>query len=151
VTVLTPGTCWNALSQNLVLAAGTCGEAEDPISMRLLTLGTGSEVAVPVVAEQGIAGSAAFSPDGQRLAYAVARNNPENEAGQVLLVDTAPGSQPISLASTPEGYYHHLAWLDDNRLVAGVRVGGVDRVVLLTLGSGELPLAEGLLVGLQIP
>lgn len=151
VTVLTPGTCWNALSQNLVLAAGTCGGAQDPISMRLLTLGTGSEVVVPVVAEQGIAGSAAFSPDGQRLAYAVARNNPENEAGQVLLVDLAPGSQPISLASTPGGYYHHLAWLDDNRLVAGASLGGVDRVVLLTLGSGELPLAEGLLVGLQIP
>jgi hypothetical protein len=119
--------------------------------MRLLTLGTGSEVAAPVVAEQEIAGAAAFSPDGQRLAYAVARNNPEAEAGQVLLVDLASGSQPISLASTPDGFFHRLDWLDDNRLVVGARLGGVERVVLLTLGSGELPLAEGLLVGLQIP
>jgi hypothetical protein len=151
LTTISPGACWNSLSQDLTLAVGTCGADPGAITMRILTLGTGSEVVVPVVADQGTAGAAEFSPDGQRLAYAVARNDPEAEAGQVLLVDMAPGSQPIPLASLSDGHFRRLDWLDDDRLVVGESAGGEDRVVLLTLGAAEVPLGAGQLVGLQIP
>jgi hypothetical protein len=151
LTPLSPGPCWSDMSLDLTLAVGTCGGQGEPAGLRILTLGTGSELIVPPVENQGTAGAAAISPDGRRVAYAVARNSPEAESGQVLLLDLAPGSQPIALATLPNGYARRLAWLDDDRLVVGERTGDTDRVVLLTLGGGEVVLGEGLLVGLQIP
>ncbi|HVN56199.1 MAG TPA: hypothetical protein VMT46_17850 [Anaerolineaceae bacterium] len=66
--------------------------------------------AVPPVEDQGTTGSAVFSPDGNSLAYAVARNDPNQEHGQVVVVPTDLSSAPKSIASVEPGYFSVAGW-----------------------------------------
>jgi hypothetical protein len=75
------GPCWYAVSPDGMYAVGGCGEG----GMRERDLVIGTETAFPVLPDQGQQGAAAYSPSGERLAYAIARGNYEDESGQVLV------------------------------------------------------------------
>ena len=75
------GPCWYALSPDGSRAAGGCGTE----GMKERELSSGTETAFPVLADQAQQGGAAYSPSGARFAYAIARGNPDDELGQVLV------------------------------------------------------------------
>jgi hypothetical protein len=75
------GPCWYTVSPDGGYAVGGCGTGG--MRERDLTLGIDTEF--PVRPDQGQQGAAAYSPSGERLAYAIARGNPDNESGQALV------------------------------------------------------------------
>jgi len=72
------GPCWFGLAPDAEYAAGGCGED----GMRERELASGTDTAFEVLPDQGQQGAAAYSPSGVRLAYAVARGNPDDEAAR---------------------------------------------------------------------
>jgi hypothetical protein len=93
-----------------------------------VTAGTATVVSPPPELEGQfqLLGDTRFSPDGSRLAFALARGNPEAEQGWVAVTEGL--ASPARLALTaPEGVLFNIAgWLDDHTLVlqtAGVTPG----------------------------
>lgn len=70
-----------------------------------------------------VGGGAFFSPDGTKVAYQVARSNPEAEKFWTILVDLLAGTSRIVLVDEGTSYevtYGHIGgWLDNNTLVVG--------------------------------
>ncbi len=93
------GPCWYAVSPDGMYAVGGCGDG----GMRERELSSGTDTAFPVLPDQGQQGGAAYSPSGERLAYAIARGNYENESGQVLV--------RMSRGEDPMRPFHSDAWL----------------------------------------
>jgi hypothetical protein len=157
-TVVTPlapllsdstGPCWNNVRSDLAYAVGYCYGAEGDLAMRERDLATGEDLVFPSFPDQGQAGAAAYSPSGHRLAYAIARGNPDDEAGQII-VRLEPAGEGVPFASISNGYFHLLYWLDEERLLAGGSEGGVDRVYRVGLDGSVTPVAEGRLAGWMV-
>ena len=73
---------------------------------------------IPLLPNQGAAGSAYFSPSGNFLAYAIARSNPENESGDVVVVPADLSRAPTTITSVAENSYPVvLGWLDEETLL----------------------------------
>jgi len=140
------GPCWYALSPDGAYAAGGCG----PDGMRERELPGGAEIAFPVLPDQGQQGEAAYSPSGDRLAYAIARGNYEDEGGQVLL-RLNRGESPTATASHSPGYFERILWADEDRLVVGYTVGEAGAVDLLNVDGTRSPIGDGRLIGLMRP
>lgn len=140
------GPCWSAVRGDLGYAVGHCLSAAGDLAMRERNLSTGEDRAFPTFADQGQAGGAAYSPSGNRLAYAIARGDPDDEAGQIL-VRLTPDVDPVPIVSVDGGYFSRLYWLDEDRLLAAGLVDGVDRAYVVTLDGGLTPIAEGGLAG----
>ncbi len=101
--------------------------------------------------EFGIVGGARFSPDNYRLAYALARHDPENEQGWVAITDGLTGTSKLIATSPAKDYFAVVGWLDANTIVlqssgekAGVWTVGAD-------GSNLKRLADGVFVGIVAP
>ena len=62
-------------------------------------------------------GSARFSPDGSYLAYAVAKGNPDDEQGWIVVSSSAVSDSRIILTSQEGSYYTIAGWLDDQTLL----------------------------------
>jgi hypothetical protein len=96
--------------------------------------------ALPPMGEQPFAGGGAyFSPSNTKVAYQVARNNPENEKYWTVVVDLMTGQSRVVLEEQAVGYDARYAtisgWLDDNTLVVGSQWSQQSGVVDVTTGQ----------------
>jgi len=140
------GPCWYAISPDGMYAVGGCGTG----GMRERDLVIGTDTIFPTLPDQGQEGGAAYSPSGERLAYAIARGNYEDEAGQVLVRMTR-GEDPIVLSTQTPGFFERVLWVDEGRMVVGYAEGESSAVDLLTLDGARTPIGEGRLIGLMQP
>jgi hypothetical protein len=95
---------------------------------------------LPPLSEQPVTGGGAyFSPSNARVAYQVARNDPENEKYWTIVVDLMTGQSRVVLEDQAVGYdvrYATIAgWLDDNTLVVGSQWSQQSAVVDVTTGQ----------------
>lgn len=111
-----PTTCLDAISGDYRLVADHC--SKKTITIRDLTTGGTSTIQPPEgVSGFGALGSARFSPDGKRLAFALAKRNPDNEQGWVAVSDGISGGSKLVLTGAAGAYYTVLGWLDDQTLL----------------------------------
>ncbi len=107
--------CVNGISPDLKIAITTCGsQTQGQIVLRELS--SDKLTAIPILPEQGQAGSAFYSPSGDWLAYAVARGKQDDEAGKAAVVPSA-GGEPQVIASFNGGYVQVAGWIDEDRLL----------------------------------
>ncbi len=85
--------------------------------IRVRRLGSSVEVLLPPTAGLTTCGDGEFSPSDEWLAYACGRNNPEDEAGQVLLAPVDGSLAPQVLFNDPANAPHVMGWIDENTLV----------------------------------
>ena len=85
--------------------------------IRVRTLSSGVEVALPLQGDQNVCGSGKFSPSGVWLAYGCGRNNPENEAGQIMLAPVDGSSRPQVLYNDSANAPRVLGWLDEETIL----------------------------------
>jgi tricorn protease-like protein len=64
-----------------------------------------------------VLGNARFSPDGHRLAYALAKNNPDEEQGWVAVSEGTQSSSTLILTASAGVYYTVIGWLDEQTLL----------------------------------
>ncbi len=95
-------------------------------------------------------GNAHFSPSRTRLAYQVARENPEDEKFWTIVVDLTTGQSRVVYEQTfteEDWDFDYIAgWLDDKTLVVGSQWQG--RSILVDVESGALTEALGVFLGL---
>ncbi|HSB90879.1 MAG TPA: hypothetical protein VLD63_12735 [Anaerolineales bacterium] len=140
------GPCWSGVRSDLAFAVGYCQWLDGGLAMRERNLSTGVETVFPTFPEQGQAGAGVYSPSGNRLAYAIARSNPDDEAGQII-VRLSPDAAPAPIASIANGYAGRLFWLDEDRLLVGGMQNGVESVFLVGLDGILTKVADGSLAG----
>lgn len=109
------GLCLDALSPDGSLASWHCPPGE----INLLTLDGGQTEAVEAPAEISqpyLTGSAIFSPDGSRVAYAMLAGGPDDQHGWVAVSDRSKGGSQAIL-DQEGGIYHVIAWLNNQSLL----------------------------------
>lgn len=93
-----------------------CGSESNEIVIR--DLKDQSQKNIPTLPEQGVTGSASYSPSGKWLAYAIAANNPDNESGQLIVVPSDLSATPQVITQVKDNMYLVVqGWLDDDTLV----------------------------------
>jgi tricorn protease-like protein len=95
-----------------------------------------------------VMGSARFSPAGDRVAFGMGKNNPDDEQGWVAIGNTAGGTANIILTSGSGEYYTVQGWLDDRTLlVQSTSVGnpgGVNQIWTVSAdGSVVTKMSDG--------
>lgn len=105
------GLSLNSVSNDLRLAAISYG------GLRVRSLATGVEVALPLSGDLSVCGDGRFSPSDGWLAYACGRNNPDDEAGQVLLAPVDGSTAPVSLYTDSLNAPHVLGWMDEDAIL----------------------------------
>jgi hypothetical protein len=134
--------CIDDLSPDEKLAADHC-----PLkNMEVIDMASRTAKVVnapPTVPQFGLVGGARFSPDSARLAYGLARNDPNNEQGWVAVADVAIGTSTLIGTSPAQDYFSVSAWLDSKTLVLqsqgqtpGIWTLGADGSNLKRLGNG---------------
>ncbi len=109
------GLCLDALSTDATLVASHCPQGE--ITLERLDGSQPTTITPPSgLAQDYLLGSARFSPDGSRIAYASAAGNPDGERGWVAVSDGLNGGSQ-AIVDTPSGFYHVVAWLNDQSLL----------------------------------
>ena len=121
---------------------------DSPITIR--NLQDQSEVTLPKVGEQGLGGSIRYSPSGAYIAYAVARSNPEDEAGNVVVVPADLSTEPASILHVDGNrapYIH--GWLDEDTILFATNHMDAGQVWSIRRDGSELTLlAEGQLMAM---
>jgi hypothetical protein len=84
------------------------------------------------------------------LAYAIARGNPDDEAGQVLL-RLRRGEAPAAIASDSPAFFYRILWVDEERMTVGISAAGGEAVELLNVDGTRSPIGDGALIGLMRP
>lgn len=107
------GLCLSSISNDLRMAAIVCGNSA---GVRVRHFNDGSETLFPVLADQGSAGAAKFSPSGDWLAYVIQRVNPDDELGKVVVVPI-DGSAPPRIIAEVNGTYTVEGWYDDDNFL----------------------------------
>lgn len=102
------GMCINSLSADRSLAALGCRE------IRIRKLVDGSEVTLPALDLQNVAGSARFSPSGAWVAYAIAVSNPDDERSQVVVAASDGSGEPYPLQTMEGGNFQVLGWINED-------------------------------------
>jgi WD40 repeat protein len=109
--------CLDDLSPDNTLIARHCDGA---ISVTNLQSGQRTKVNLPKELTPDMvsqSGDVRFSPDGTRLAFAMAKGDSTNEQGWVGVTDDLTGSSRL-VATAPKGsYYSVLGWFDGNTLL----------------------------------
>jgi len=114
-----PVVCLDAISGDYRFVADHC--SQKTITVRDLTTGASSTIEPPTeVTDFGALGSARFSPDGKRVAFALAKRNLENEQGWVAVSDSTSGGSKLILTGQAGSYYTIAGWLDDQTLLIQV-------------------------------
>jgi hypothetical protein len=108
--------CLDAVTADLRYVADHC--AQNVITIRDLTSG-GTTTIQPPDGLTGfkVLGSARFSPDGSRVAYALAKSNPDAEQGWVAVSDGLEGSSKLIMTGDAGIFYNVVGWLDDQTLL----------------------------------
>ncbi len=141
--------CIDELSYNETLLAHHC--ANPTITVIQIASGAATTINPPSQGvEANFVGSARFSPDGQRVAFGIARGDPNNEQGWVAVSEGLSGGSRL-IATAPAGdYFHVVGWMDANTLVLqswGVKPG----VWLVKADGSDLKrVADGVYHGLII-
>ena len=99
----------------------------------------------------GVIGSARFSPTGDRVAFALAKHDPNAEQGWIAIGNSSGGASALILTGDKGSYYTVLGWLDDQTLlIQSIGVGGtspVNQVFTLSVdGSTLTKVADGVLL-----
>lgn len=144
-----PQACLDAISADFRYVADHC--AQNAITIRDLSSGGNTTIQPPAdLTGYKFVGSARFSPDGSRLAFAVAKGDQEAEQGWVAVSDSTSGGSKMILASQSGSYYTVAGWLDDETLLVQstnpLDCSPYCKSVLWTLradGSEAQPAAEG--------
>lgn len=112
-----PQACLDAISPDFLYVAEHC--SQNNIRIRDLTTGGASIFIPPADKTTGsqLAGSARFSPDGKKLAYAVAKGVQDAEQGWVVVSDTSLDNSKVIMTSQIGSYYTIAGWLDDQTLL----------------------------------
>ncbi len=111
-----PQACLDAVSGDYRYVAEHC--TQGVITIRDLQAGTSVSLEAPdSVTGYRLAGSARFSPTGDRVAYALAQGDPTNERGWVAVGNSSGGASTLLLAGDAGSYYTVLGWLDDQTLL----------------------------------
>jgi hypothetical protein len=108
--------CLDALSVDYRYVADHC--SQNVITIRDLTSGATTTIQPP----EGLTGfktmgSARFSPDGSRVAFALAKNDPSGEQGWVAVSDGLQGASKLVLTGDPGSSYAVIGWLTDQTLL----------------------------------
>jgi hypothetical protein len=108
--------CIDDLSRDETHIAEHCAlDVQGVVDLNSGDIGT---IATPAgLGEKVVVGGARFDPASQRLAYAMALNNPEAEQGWAGISDSLDGSSDL-LAEAPLGEYFRIAtWLNEDLIV----------------------------------
>ncbi len=105
------GLSLSSISNNLSMAA-LSGEG-----VRVRRLSSGVEVLLPPTAGLTTCGDGEFSPSDEWLAYACGRNNPDDEAGQVLLAPVDGSLAPQVLFNDSGNAPHVMGWIDEDTIL----------------------------------
>ena len=109
-------TCLDAISGDYRFVADHC--SQQAITIRDLSSGETTTVQPPSGADGfRVLGSARFSPDGGRVAFALAKRNPDNEQGWVAVSDSLDGGSQLILTGEAGSFYTVVGWLDDQTLL----------------------------------
>ncbi len=112
-----PQTCLDAISGDYRYVADHC--TPNVIAVRMLQTDASPAIIQPPADVTGYQsmGSARFSPTGDRVAFALAQGNPDNERGWVAIGDASGGVAKLILTGEPGAYYNVQGWLDDQTLL----------------------------------
>lgn len=115
-TADSPQACLDAISTDYRYVADHC--AQNTIAIRDLTSGGTTTIQPPMdLSGYGFVGSARFSPDGSRVAYALAKGDQNAEQGWVAVSESLGGGSKLILTSQVGSYYTVAGWLDDQTLL----------------------------------
>jgi hypothetical protein len=112
-----PEGCLDAISPDFLYVAEHC--TQNFIRIRDLTSGGAFNFMPPAEITTGsqLAGSARFSPDGKKLAYAIGKSVQDDEQGWVAVSDTRFDNSKVIMTSPVGSYYTIAGWLDDQTLL----------------------------------
>jgi hypothetical protein len=111
-----PQICLDAISGDYRFVADHC--TQNVITVRDLQSGSSTKIQAPSnVSGFKVMGSARFSPTGDRVAFALAKNDPSSEQGWVAIGPSSGGSATMILAGEAGSYYNVQGWLDDQTLL----------------------------------
>jgi hypothetical protein len=142
--------CMDAISGDYRFVADHC--TQDVITVRDLQSGGSTTIQVsPDFTGYRVMGSARFSPASDRVAFALAKSDPNDEQGWVAIGDSTGGTAQLILTSDAGSYYSVLGWLDDQTLLVQsysiVDPNGVNQVFTVTVdGSVVTKVADGSLL-----
>ena len=108
--------CIDELSNDERLIADHC--AKTSIAIRDLSSGQTTTIQPPAeVKDFGFVGSARFSPDLTRVAFALAKGNPDAEQGWVAVSDSLGGTSKLIVTGKPGEYFTVAGWLNADTLL----------------------------------
>jgi hypothetical protein len=112
-----PQICLDSISKDYRYVAEHC--SEDFIRIRDLTSDGTANILLPGDLPSGYKylGSSRFSPDGSRIAYAVAEGDPNNVQGWLVVSDTAVSNSKVILTSQVGSYFTAAGWLNDQTVL----------------------------------
>jgi hypothetical protein len=147
------GLCFDSLSPDGSTAASHCPPAQ--ISLESLSNGGTATINPPSdIDPPFITGTARFSPDGKRVAFALARGNPDDEHGWVAISGGLSGASS-TITDRSGGFYQVVSWLNSHSLLlqwvdmsCGAGCPGDSLWTIDVDGSGLTHLAEGHFVAL---
>lgn len=119
--------------------------------IQIRDISTQNVIQIPALADQNTCGSARFSPDDQWIAYGCGRNNPDNEAGQIMLARADGSAIPVTLYNKDGGAPQVAAWINNTTLLFSTydnNSGAASIWRVDTDGSNLVKLVEGSFVGL---
>ncbi len=147
-----PQICLDAISNDYRFVADHC--APGWITVRDLQSGTSSAITPPAtITGWKLLGSARFSPTSDRIAYALAKGNPDNEQSWVVVGSSGGGEAKLVLTGQPGSYYTVLGWLDDQTLLVQANIlnnpnVGAEIYTVKADGSNPTKVAEGMLLAI---
>jgi hypothetical protein len=139
--------CLDAISLDHTYVADHC--TPETITVTDLKDGTATTIQTPVdVTSYRLMGSARFSPSGDKVAFAMAMGNPDDEHGWVAVGSSSGGQAKLILTSDPGTYYNVMGWLNENTmLVQSISVNnpnGVNQLIIVgSDGSNPTVAAQG--------
>ena len=108
--------CIDELSSDERLIADHC--ATTAITVQNLSTGQKTTIQAPADATGfNFTGSARFSPDLTRVAFALAKGNPDAEQGWVAVSDSLSGPSKLIVTGKPGEYYTVAGWLNADTLL----------------------------------
>ncbi len=140
------GICLDAISGDYRFVADHC--TQNVITVRdLQNGGTTIIQAPPDVTGYQRMGSARFSPTGDRVAFALAKSDPNNEQGWVAVGLSSGGPAKMILIGEAGSYYTVQGWLDDQTLLVQLNSSiGPQLFTVGTDGSNPTKVADGSLL-----
>lgn len=111
-----PQICLDAMSGDYRYVADHC--TQGVITIRDLQSGGTVTIEPPTdITDYRQMGSARFSPDGSKVAFALAKGNPDAEQGWVAVGDSAGGGSKTILVGNVGSFYMVAGWLDDQTVL----------------------------------